>query len=79
MKQDVDVVTVFERGSRQPRPIKFRYIENGVKLTVDVVDVLNFDYVGMNRIDYECNAMSKRGNMINYTLQYFRNEERWVL
>lgn len=79
MKQEVDVVTIFNRGSRQPKPIKFRLIEKGETLTVDVFDVLSFDYIGQNRIDYECNALSKKGNLIKYVLEYYRNEGRWIL
>lgn len=79
MKQDVDVVTIFERGHREPIPLRFKYIEKGSKLSVDVYDVLSYDYIGMNRIDYQCNSLSKRGNLIVYTLQYFRNEGRWII
>lgn len=79
MKQEVDVMTVFKKGERQPRPLKFRMMENGVKYSVDVVDILRYDYRGTNRIDYECNAVSSKGNMINYVLQYYRNEARWIL
>ena len=79
MKQEVDVMTLFKKGQRQPTPIKFRYIEKGEKLTVEIYDVLSFDYIGQNRIDYECNALSKRGNLICFVLQYYRSEGRWII
>lgn len=79
MKQEIDVVTVFNRGESCPKPIKFRIIENGTKLTVDVYDVLNYDYIGSNIINYECNSISRRGNLLTYKLQYYRKESKWII
>ena len=79
MKQVVDVVTIFKKDKREPIPVKFKMIEGGQKLTVDIFSVLNFEYIGSNRIDYACNALSKKGNLIGFKLEYYRNEGRWIL
>ena len=79
MKQQIDVLVAFDIGRRDPRPIKFKFIEGGRKLTVDVFSELSRQYIGMNRIDYECNSLSSRGNLIVYKLSYYRNEGRWEI
>ncbi|MBQ0041509.1 MAG: hypothetical protein KBS56_05715 [Clostridiales bacterium] len=79
MKQMVDVLVAFDIGRRDPRPIKFKFIESGKKLTVNVYSELSREYIGMNRIDYECNSLSSRGNLIVYKLSYYRNEGRWEI
>ena len=77
MKQKVDVLAAFDIGRRDPRPLRFKFIENGKKITVDVFSELSREYIGMSRIDYECNSLSSRGNLIVYKLSYYRNEGRW--
>lgn len=79
MKQEVDVMAVFEQGNRNPRPIKFRLIENGINLTVDVFQVLGSEHIGTRRLDYECNSLSSKGNLLVYKLQYYREDGRWVI
>lgn len=79
MKQEVDVMAIFEKGKREPRPVKFRMIESGGKLTVDVVDILSCEYIGMNRIDYECNAIAMSGKILSYKLIYFISDRKWII
>lgn len=64
MKQVVDVMAVYKKEKREPIPVKFRLFEDGKNLTVDIFDVLNFEYIGSNRIDFECNALSNKGRII---------------
>lgn len=79
MKQEVDVVAVFEQGKRNPRPVKFRLIEGGKRLTVDVFQILGSEYIGTRRMDYECNSLSSRGNLLVYKLQYYREDGKWII
>lgn len=78
MKQYIDVVAKFKKDGNLPIPIKFRLLEGGEKLLVDVHQILGHQYIGTNRIDFECNSLSQRGNLINYTLSYYRQEGRWM-
>lgn len=79
MKQEVDVMAVFEQGKKNPRPVKFRCIESGKRLTVDVFQILGSEYIGTKRLDFECNSLSSRGNLLVYKLQYYRDDGRWVM
>lgn len=78
MKQEVEVLTIYEIGKRDPKPIRFKLVENGIQKTVDVYSVLGKEYIGMNRLDYECNSLSSKGNLIIYKLSYYRNEGKWI-
>ena len=79
MKQEVSVLVAYEIGKRDPRPMRFKLIEDGSTRTVDVYSVLNKEYIGMDRIDYECNSLSSRGNLIVYKLSFYRKEGKWVI
>lgn len=79
MKQEVDVMAVFEQGKRNPRPVKFRCIESGRQLTVDIFQILGSEYIGTKRLDFECNSLSSKGNLLVYKLQYYRDDGRWVM
>ncbi len=74
MKQEVEVLTIYEIGKREPKPIRFKLVENGEKKTIDVYSELGREYIGMNRLDYECNSLSSKGSLIVYKLSYYRNE-----
>ena len=79
MKQEIAVLASFDIGKRDPRPVKFRLLEDGKKITVDVYSELGREYIGMDRIDYECNSLSSRGNLLVYKLSYFRSSSKWVI
>lgn len=79
MKQEVDVLAAFDIGRRDPRPIRFKFLEGGEKKTVEVYSELSREYIGMDRIDYECNSLSSRGNLLVYKLSYYRSNSRWVI
>ncbi len=59
-------------------PVRFKILEGGSKLTVDVFSILGIEYIGTNRVDYSCNSLSSRGNLMNYTLSYYRQEGKWL-
>ena len=79
MKQEVDVMAVFVKGTQLPRPVKFRLIEGGKKLTVDIFQIMGGEYIGTQRYVYDCNSLSSRGNLITYKLQYHRDDGRWII
>lgn len=78
MKQEVNVLAKFKIGKSLPEPVRFQMVEEGTKIVVDIYSVLSTEYIGMNRIDFECNSLSQRGNFLCYTLSYYRKEGKWV-
>ena len=78
MKQEVNVLAKFKTGKSLPEPVRFQMVEEGSKIAVDIYSILSIEYIGMNRIDFECNSLSQRGNLLCYTLSYYRQEGKWV-
>ena len=80
MKQTVDVLAVFDVGALHPRPIKFKYLERGLKQTVNIDRILNVEWIGsgyVTRIVYEC-ATPMNGRLITYRLSYYYKESKWI-
>ncbi len=81
MRQDVDVLAVFDIGAMSPRPIRFKVLEHGIKTTVKVSDIRNIEWLGaggVTRIEYDCVTI-REGRHINYKLLYFYRESKWEL
>jgi len=81
MKQDVDVLAVFETGAEYPKPVRFKLLENGIKKTVSVGRITDVDHLGaggMLRYEYKCESPGSNGN-IDYFLSYYYNSGRWEL
>lgn len=81
MKQDVDVLAVFETGAEYPRPVRFKLFENGIKKTVAVGRITDVEHLGaggMRRYDYKCESLGSNGN-IHYTLSYYYNTGSWEI
>ena len=81
MKQNVDVLAIFDVGALHPRPVKFKVFERGLKQTVNVGRVNRVDWIGsgyVKRIVYEC-ITPMNGKEISYTLSYYYKESRWEL
>lgn len=78
MKQEVNVLAKFKIGKSLPEPVRFQMVEEGSKISVDIYSVLSAEYIGMNRIVFECNSLSQRGNLLCYTLSYYKREGKWV-
>jgi hypothetical protein len=79
MKQEVDVLAVFDVGSRAPKPIRFKVRELGIKKTVRVTNINNIEWIranGTTRAVYYCDTINA-GQRICYNLHYFYNENRW--
>lgn len=81
VRQEVDVLAVFDIGAMSPRPIRFKILEHGIKTTVKVSDIRNIEWLGaggVTRIEYDCVTVSE-GRRINYKLLYFYHECRWQI
>lgn len=81
MKQNVDVIAIFEAGKRPPRPIKFKLIESSERITVKVDQIKRVDEVGagfVRRFEYECESAGMRG-AIKYKLSYLYNDCKWII
>lgn len=81
MKQNVDVIAIFEAGKRQPRPLKFKLIESSEKITVNVDQIKRVEEVGagfVKRFEYDCESAGLRG-AIKYKLSYLYNDCKWII
>ena len=79
MKQAVDVLAVFDVGSRAPKPIRFKVRELGIKKTVSITNINNVEWMGAGgttRVTYSCDTINA-GRRICYSLHYFFQEGRW--
>ena len=79
MRQEVDVLAVFDVGSRAPKPLRFKVRELGIKKTVPVTNINNIDWVranGTTRVVYSCDTINA-GQRISYNLHYYYEESRW--
>lgn len=80
-RQPVDILAAFDIGSSQPRPLRFKLFENGIKKTVaisDITDITTLGAGGMSRIEYTCRSNGNSG-VIEYKLLYFYRVNRWEI
>ena len=81
MKQKIDVLAAFDIEAMNPRPIRFKLIEHGVKTTVSVDRIKRAEWMGaggVTRIVYDCENVND-GKLIPYKLIYFYRECRWEI
>lgn len=79
MRQEVDVLAVFDIGSRAPKPIRFKIRELGIKKTVPITNINNIEWIragGTTRATYFCDTINN-GRCISYSLHYYYLENRW--
>ena len=79
MKQEVDVLAVFDVGSSAPKPIRFKIRELGIKKSVPVTSIKNIEWIrsgGTTRAVYFCDTINA-GQHISYCLLYYYQENRW--
>ena len=79
MRQKIDVLAAFDIEATTPRPIRFKLIEHGMKVMVNVDKVKRAEWLGaggVTRIVYECENV-RDGRIIPYRLLYFYRECRW--
>ena len=75
------MLAVFDVGATSPRPLRFMILEQGIKKTVRITDIMNIEWLGaggMTRIVYDCCTINK-GRRIEYQLLYFYHESKWEL
>ena len=81
MRQDIDVIAIFESGKKHPRPLRFKLMETGEKTSVNIDQIKRVESVGaglVKRLEYECESAGIRG-IIKYKLMYLYNEGRWII
>ena len=81
MRQNVDVIAIFESGKAIPRPLRFRLIETGEKISVNVDQIRQVENLGagfVKRFEYNCISAGQRGE-IKYKLMYFTNDGKWMI
>ena len=81
MRQEIDVLAIFDAGVQTPRPIRFKMLEQGIKTTVRISEIQNTEWIGaggMMHIEYEC-ATVNDGRRIKYKLLFFPRDCRWEI
>jgi len=82
MIQTVDVIAIFDRMIREPKPVRFKIYDSGRWKSVNVERILNIEWMrldGKVQIVYSCTSRSCNGQMINYKLRYIQQEIRWEM
>ena len=82
MIQIVDVIAIFDRMIREPKPVRFKIYDSGHWKSVNVERILNIEWMrldGKVQIVYSCTSRSCNGQMINYKLRYIQQEIRWEM
>ena len=82
MAQIVDVVAIFDRMMREPKPVRFKIYDSGHWKSVNVERILNVEWMhrdGKVQIVYTCLSKSCNGQMISYKLSYLQQDIRWEL
>ena len=82
MIQTVDVIAIFDRMIREPKPVRFKIYDNGHWKSVNVERILNIEWMrlyGKVQIVYSCESRSCNGQMINYKLKYLQQDVRWEM
>ena len=79
MIQTVDVIAIFDRMIREPKPVRFKIYDSGRWKSVNVERILNIEWMrldGKVQIVYSCESRSCNGQMISYKLKYLHQEVR---
>ena len=82
MAQTVDVIAIFDRMIREPKPVRFKIYDSGHWKSVNVERILNIEWMrldGKVQIVYSCESRSCNGKMINYRLKYIHQDIRWEM
>ena len=82
MIQTVDVIAIFDRMIREPKPVRFKIYDSGHWKSGNVERILNIEWMrldGKVQIVYSCTSRSCNGQMINYKLRYIQQEIRWEM
>ena len=82
MVQTVDVIAIFDKMIREPKPVRFKIYDKGHWKSVNVERILNIEWMRLNgkvQIVYSCESRSCNGKMINYKLKYIHQDIRWEM
>ena len=82
MVQTVDVIAIFDKMIREPKPVRFKIYDSGHWKSVNVERILNIEWMrpdGKVQIVYSCESRSCNGKMINYKLKYIHQDIRWEM
>ncbi len=82
MVQAVDVIVIFDKMMREPKPVRFKIYDSGHWKSVNVERIYNIEWMrldGKVQIVYNCASRSCNGQMISYKLKYLHQEVRWEM
>jgi hypothetical protein len=82
MVQTVDVVAIFDKMIREPKPVRFKIYDSGHWKSVNVDRIYNTEWMrldGKVQIVYNCASRSCNGQMINYKLKFIHQDIRWEM
>ena len=82
MIQSVDVIAIFDKMIKEPKPVRFKIYESGQWKSVNVERIFNVEWMrldGKVQIVYNCASSSSSGQMISYKLRYIQQEIRWEM
>ena len=82
MTQTVDVVAIFDKMIREPKPVRFKIYDSGRWKSVNVERIFNIEWMrldGKVQIVYSCASRSCNGQMIRYKLRYLHQDIRWEM
>ena len=68
MVQTVDVIAIFDKMMREPKPVRFKIYDKGHWKSVNVERIFNIEWMrldGKVQIVYNCASRSCNGQMIN--------------
>jgi hypothetical protein len=82
MVQTVDVIAIFDKMIREPKPVRFKIYDSGHWKSVNVDRIFNTEWMrldGKVQIVYSCASRSCNGQMINYKLKFIHQDIRWEM
>ena len=82
MVQTVDVIAIFDKMMREPKPVRFKIYDKGHWKSVNVERIFNIEWMrldGKVQIVYNCASRSCSGQMINYKLRFIHQDIRWEM
>ena len=85
MVQAVDVIVIFDKMMREPKPVRFKVYDSGHWKSVNVERIYRIYNIEWMRLDgkvqivYNCASRSCNGQMISYKLKYLHQEVRWEM
>jgi len=82
MVQSIDVIVIFDKMMKEPKPVRFKIYDSGRWKSVNVDRIYNTEWMRLDgnvQIVYSCASRSCNGQMINYKLRYIQQEIRWEM